>query len=207
MEAKLRYRKELQSGGVGANLGIKSQPKKKPANHKKDQPAPQSDKIGSQATTKVSSPKSESPESTQRSAEPRLDFIQRNIDGASNQKSRAHPPKKMTYKESIVDARHAPGEIPKSITNRKEEISREHQPPPEAKCPRGMRMMTDEEKNDAIAGLTERKEEIEATLGHAPLRIESPQLIRQKRILEQELGDIESSLAQLKKKFVFVPDD
>ena len=73
-------------------------------------------------------------------------------------------------------------------------------------CPPGMRLLSEEEKAIAIDDLTEQKQEIESTLGRAPLRIESPQLQRQQRMLEQQLIDIESSLEQLKKKYVFVPE-
>ncbi|KAH0794407.1 enkurin domain-containing protein 1 [Histomonas meleagridis] len=139
--------------------------------------------------------------------EPRINFVQRNIQSASQQKSRAKPDKPKGMKERIVNSKHAPGEIPKYLEQRKDEIKAKNAPPPDVKCPKGMRLLSDEEKQEAVLSLQQRKQEIEATLAKAPLRIESPQLLRNERQLRQELSEIESTLRHFKKKYVFVNED
>jgi hypothetical protein len=74
-------------------------------------------------------------------------------------------------------------------------------PRKESACPPGMRLLSEEEKLDSLKALGNCKEEIDETLGHAPLRIESQVLIK------QELQDIDRSMEQLKRKSVFVPDN
>lgn len=190
MEAKLRYQKELRSGGVKKTIGTKAQ-KKKPENQAPKQ------------INKVDITRSAPKEIPKAYGDPRIDFVQRNIEQASNQKSRAKVDKGPNRKERIVNQIHAPGEIP-HYSQRPAEIDKDCEP--ESICPPGMRLLSEEEKQQAIIDLTEQKEEIIATLAKAPLTIESPQMQRQQRMLEQQLTDIESSLEQLKKKYVFVPE-
>ena len=191
MEAKLRYQKELRSGSRNST---KSKLKKLDY--------PQNGKINKIDITH-SAPK----EITKAYGAPRIDFIQRNIEQASNQKSRAKGPKVINHKEKVVNRKHAPGEIPDYYSQRALDMEKSsHCYEDGSVCPPGMRLLSEEEKAIAIDDLTEQKQEIESTLGRAPLRIESPQLQRQQRMLEQQLIDIESSLEQLKKKYVFVPE-
>ncbi|OHS93813.1 TonB [Tritrichomonas foetus] len=194
MEAKLRYRKELQSAGVKKKTTIGAKPKKA-------DPKPPAEPINKIDITH-SAPK----EIPKAYGAPRIDFVQRNIDQAANQKSRAKVDKGPNRKERIVGRTHAPGEIPRYYTQRAYEMDSSKYESNEPQCPPGMRLLSEEEKEEAILDLTEQKLEIESTLGRAPLRIESPQLQRQQRMLEQQLKDIESSLEQLKKKYVFVPE-
>lgn len=204
MEARLRYQKELRSGGVTKNINAKTAQKKKvakpPTETKKKVEKPPPEPVNKVDITR-SAPK----EIPKAYGEPRIDFIQRNINQAANQKSRAKNDKTTTHKDKIINQKHAPGEIPHYYAKRSadtESINYED----EMACPPGMRLLSEEEKAQAIEDLTEQKKEIEATLGRSPLRIESPQMQRQQRMLEQELKDIESSLEQLKKKYVFVPE-
>ncbi|KAK8890908.1 hypothetical protein M9Y10_028108 [Tritrichomonas musculus] len=191
MEAKLRYQKELRSGSRNST---KSKLKKLDY--------PQNGKINKIDITH-SAPK----EIPKAYGAPRIDFIQRNIEQASNQKSRAKGPKVINHKEKVVNRKHAPGEIPDYYSQRALDMEKSsHCYEDGSVCPPGMRLLSEEEKAIAIDDLTEQKQEIESTLGRAPLRIESPQLQRQQRMLEQQLIDIESSLEQLKKKYVFVPE-
>ena len=189
MEAKLRYQKELRTS---KNSISKSKMKKL------DYP---------QRTTinKVDITHSAPKKIPNVYGEPRIDFIQRNIEQASNQKSRVKGAKPLNRKERIVNQKHAPGEIPYH-SQRSFGMDKSNCFEDGTVCPPGMRLMSDEEKAIAIDDLTDQKLEIESTLGRAPLRIESPQLLRQQRMLEQQLQDIESSLEQLKKKYVFVPE-
>jgi hypothetical protein len=133
--------------------------------------------------------------------------MQRNIAGASEQKSRAKPAHVPSPKEQAVAARHAPGEIPVYLSARKNVLRAANEPPPERDCPRGTRMLSEEEKEEAIALLTEQKEELMARLAKMPLRVETPTLIRDKKMMEVELDEIDKSIDQLKRKYVFVPID
>ena len=204
MEARLRYQKELRSGGVTKNINTKA-PKKKVAAKPPPEPKKKVEKPEPEPVNKVDITHSAPKEIPKAYGEPRIDFIQRNINQAANQKSRAKNDKTTTRKDKIINQKHAPGEIPRYSTKRAtdtESTSYED----EMVCPPGMRLLSEEEKAQAIEDLTEQKKEIESTLGRSPLRIESPQLLRQQRMLEQELKDIEASLEQLKKKYVFVPE-
>ena len=204
MEARLRYQKELRSGGVKKNINTKTQKKKleKPpqeAKKKVERPPPE-------PVNKVDITHSAPKEIPNAYGKPRIDFIQRNIDQAANQKSRAKNEKAQNRKEKIVNQMHAPGEIPHYYSKRATDADSTNYED-ELACPPGMRLLSEEEKAQAIEDLTEQKLEIESALGRAPLRIESPQMLRQQRMLEQELKDIQSSLEQLQKKYVFVPEE
>lgn len=192
MEAHLRFKRQMNSAAPFATEK-RTVPKKAPKPKHRAIPEPEPEPP-MKSPIKANKPK----------AEPRIDFIQRNIEEAADAKTRAHKPKPGPKK---YENAHKPGEIPKFITRRKEEIEAEHAPIPESKCPPGMRLLSDEEKMDAILNLKEQKEAIEAQLAKAPLRIESPQLLRQKRMLEQELTDIDASIDQLSRQYVFVPED
>ena len=192
MEAKLRYQKELRTGTC-------QHPNSK--NKLKKLDYPQNGKINKVDITH-SAPK----KIPNVYGEPRIDFIQRNIEQASNQKSRVKGIRPLNHKEKIVNQRHAPGEIPYQSSQQSLNKDKTIRYEDGTVCPPGMRLMSDEEKYIAIDDLTDQKQEIESTLGRAPLRIESPQMLRQQRMLEQQLQDIESSLEQLKKKYVFVPE-
>lgn len=188
MEAKLRYKRDLNSFGVQGSLGKKKTPPKRVVN-----------KVEKEVKKEPEPPVKLKPKS-----EPRIDFIQRNIQKASEQKSRQKLPK-----PSLPDysSNHKPGEIPKYIGSRKSEIRTEESHPSGVQIPKGMRLLSEEEKSEAISNLNEQKEQILSQLAHAPLKLESPQLIRQKRLLEAELNEIETSIQQLSKQYVFAPAD
>jgi hypothetical protein len=133
--------------------------------------------------------------------------VQRNISGACGQKSRAKPDHVPTYKELVVDTRHAPGEIPHFVGAHKAAMVSKSAVPQADGCPPGMRLLSEQEKQDSIQELTDQKEELTTKLARLPLTIESPTLLREKKLMEIELDEIEKSIDQLKKKFVFVPDD
>jgi SMC interacting uncharacterized protein involved in chromosome segregation len=82
-----------------------------------------------------------------------------------------------------------------------------NEPPPDHTCPRGTRMLTEEEKEESIAILSDQKEELLARLAKMPLTVETPTLVREKKMLEIELDEIDKSIDQLKRKYVFVPID
>jgi hypothetical protein len=189
MEAQLRYRKDLNSsvfGAAPAKLKKKkgSASKREPTENVQEQPASKPD------------PKRNR----------RIDFVKRNIDDAACSRNRQKVKPGVSRKEAVLNAVHEPGSIPKGVADRKREILAAKMPHKESDCPPGMRMLSEEEKLDSLEVLEHRKEEIEETLGHAPLRIESQSLIRQHRELEQELQDIDRSMDQLKRKYVFVPE-
>jgi hypothetical protein len=185
MEARLRYQQSVSSAAVKQKLGIES-PKR---------PSPKKT---------IPSPRAPAPEPEPRPppSPPRIDFVQRNIDSASDQKSRAKQPR--SPKEQAM---HSPGEVPRYIEARKATIAAENSPRPKSQCPPGMRLLSEEEKEEALRSLKEQKEELTARLGRMPLRIEGPTAIREERMLETELGDVERSIEQLSKKYVYVPDD
>ena len=200
MEARLRMKKEMGSGGVKKKMGVqKETPKHLP-------PAPEiSKKTTEKAEPPKPSPKAEAkPEKPK--APPRIDFIQRNIDQAAEQKSRAKK-NVATKKEKLIEQRHAPGEIPHYIEATKEKMRMAKEPAKESDCPPGMRLLSEEEKQEAIESLQEQKRDIESQLSKFSLRLESPTILREKRMLEAELDQIEQSIQQLGKKYVFVPDD
>jgi hypothetical protein len=182
MEAQLRYRKQLGSKAFGP------QPQAKPK----------------KAAARI--PLAENVQSVEQKPTPRIDFVQRNIDSAAGSKSRQKVKPSLSRKEVILNTCHPPGEIPEAIAQRKKAMIAAKNPPKEQCCPPGCRMLSDEEKLESLAALQSQKEEIEAVLGHAPLRIESQSLLRQQREMEQHLRDIEHSMDQLKKKYVFVPE-
>lgn len=192
MEAKLRYRSQLSSNGASACLYQEKKVVKKPKAKVTPQPK------------KIEEPKEEEPPkpSPKPKPKPRIDFIQRNIDEAAETKSRAHVPKP---KGKVIEPDHLPGEIPSYMDQVREELHSESHQSATIKCPKGTRVMTEEEKAIAIENLKAEKQEIETRLGKAPLHIESPQLLRNKKLLEQQLVEIDQSLAQLSKKYVFVP--
>jgi hypothetical protein len=137
---------------------------------------------------------------------PRIDFIQRNIDRASTSRSRQRIQPTVSKKELLVNAVHQRGEIPGYVAQRKEDMIREKNTPQEARCPPGMRLLTDGEKAESISNLSAQKDEIEQTLAHAPLVIESQSLLRKHREMEDQLREIDNSVEQLKRKYVFVPE-
>ena len=187
MEAYLRYKKDLDSSNIQGSLG-----KNKIKNQKK--------------TIKKNIEEIEEIEIEEKKEIkniPRIDFIQRNINMASKQSPRSKIKKN---EPEDFSKKHKPGIIPKYIEERKIDIKLENPPPPDVKCPKGMRILAQEEKQETLDNLINRKLEIESQLSRAPLRIESPQLLRHKKLLEQEVSDIEKSISQLSKKYVFVPE-
>ena len=184
MEAHLRYKAQLGSGGVAGSLGAKKAKKPKQIHKKEPEPEPEPEPPKPKPKTK-----------------PRIDFVQRNIDAAAETKSRAHQPKPQPRQ---YGGNHLPGEIPHYLDTRRETIKDD--PIQQVQCPKGTRLMTNEEKAEALADLRAEKEDIEAKLGRLPLRIESPQLIRQKKIMEDQLDEITQSIEQLSKKYVFIPE-
>lgn len=190
MEAHLRYKKQLNSGfGFQDSYKPKKIPKAK-------------------ANQKIEEKNENEPilEDTQeKKKQYRVDFVQRNIEDASYQKSRVPKPKQITRKEQIVDSVHEPGKIPNYIYEHKEKERMKHVKTPEMVCPKGKRLLTDEEKLEAIESLNAQKEEIEYQLSHAPLKIESPALLRNKKIMEDQLIEIEKSIESLNRRYVFVP--
>ena len=215
-------RREMASGGVKKNMGVKKDaPKAKGKAEPEPEPKMDRPRLGrGEAEAKPERPrlgraepenperprlgKAEKPEKPKQP--PRIDFIQRNIDEAAEQKSRAKQ-KVTTKKEKVIAQRHAPGEIPQYIESRKEAIRAEKEPPKKPDMPPGMRLLSEEEKQEAIENLMEQKKDIESQLAKFSLRLESPTILREKRVLEDELDQIEKSIEQLSKKFVFVPDD
>jgi hypothetical protein len=189
MEAQLRYRKDLNSSVFGAAPG---KPKKKKSLGTKREPT---ENVQEQPAS-----------SHDRKPTRRIDFVKRNIDDAAYSRNRQKVKPGVTRKEAVLNAVHEPGSIPRGVSDRKREILEAKMPRKESDCPPGMKMLSEEEKLESLEALGHRKEEIEETLGHAPLRIESQSLIRQHRELEQELQDIDRSIDQLKRKYVFVPE-
>jgi hypothetical protein len=191
LEAQLRYRKGLASDGIKATLGNENKAVRR---KKLTEPAPRPEKAPAQ------------PDIASAGA-PRIDFVKRNINGAGDQKSRAKPERVPSYKELIVENRHPPGEIPRYVGSHKASLVSKNVAPQPDRCPPGMRLLTDGEKQESIQELTDQKDEITAKLARLPLTIESPTLLREKKLMEVELDEIEKSIDQLKKKYVFVPDD
>lgn len=213
-------RREMASGGVKQKMGVKKdgprhvdpiKAKAKAEPEPEPEPKVARPRLGqAQPESKVERPrlgqqKQDKPEAKPKQP-PRIDFIQRNIEGAGEQKSRAKQ-KVASKKEKLIEQKHAPGEIPQYIESRKEAIRMEKEPPPKSDIPPGMRLLSEEEKLEAIESLTEQKKDIEAQLSKFSLRLESPTILREKRVLENELDQIEKSIEQLSKKYVFVPDD
>lgn len=194
MEAKLRYRSQLSSNGAAGCLY--QEKKTKPI--KKAKPVAPKPKPKEVEEEIVETPKPQ----PKPKPKPRIDFIQRNIDEAGETKSRAHVPKPQGKN---IEPDHLPGEIPSYMDQVREELRSENHQPSGVKCPKGTRLMSEEERQLAIENLKAEKQEIETRLGKAPLHIESPQLLRNKKLLEQQLADIDQSLAQLSKKYIFVP--
>jgi hypothetical protein len=186
----LRYRQALGSDGVKAKLGIGAKrPSPKPPGTSPRRPPP--DPAPPPEDPKPSPPR------------PRVDFVARNIAQASEPKGRAKPDPKPAEKAPA----HAPGEVPRYLEARKASLEAQGSPPPRGPCPPGTRLLDEDEKEEALQALRDEKEELVARLGRLPLSIESPSAIREKRMLEMELDTIENSIAQLSKKFVFVPID
>lgn len=189
MEAHLRYRKQLNSttfGKASTRRSIKRAPLQKVDEENREQ--------------------NDTHQKVERKHKPRIDFIQRNIDSAAKAPSRQKKVEPISRKQALIDNTHVPGAIPRYVSERNEQMEIERTTPREARCPPGMRLLSEQEKLDAISNLTSQKSEIERTLGHAPLRIESQAMQKQQRQMEQQLDEIERSLEQLNRKYVFVPE-
>lgn len=180
MEARKRFRGQLSGEGVQGALGG-SAPKRAPPKKKPEPEIPPVEFIV------------EKPKKKRAMVPPEV----------APDRNRQKLPKK-----TVPDYGHAHqlGARPAYMEQRKAEIAAKNKPPEESNCPPGMKELTQQEKAEALDSLRYQKEEIEATLAKAPLRIESPQLLRQKKDLEQQLSEIEHSIQQLQKKHVFVPE-
>lgn len=186
MEAHLRYLRDLNSTAF-SNSSVRKSTKKKTT-------APVSQIAAAAVEPRPST-----------AMQPRIDFVQRNIDSAAGSKSRLKKVEPITRKQTIVDAAHKPGAIPRYVSVHNRSVEVERTTPKEAKCPPGMRLMTDDEKVEGLAALRDRKLELEERLGHAPLSIESKTMQRQYREMEQQLNDVDASVEHLKRRYVFVP--
>jgi hypothetical protein len=189
MEAQMRFRKDMASCVFG---GKKAKPKPK--------------KVVKPPTPENAPPDAADESKSEKKNAPRVNFVRRNIDDAAYSRNRQKVVPAVSRKEAVLRAVHEPGEIPSAISQRKKDLIASKLPPKESDCPPGMRLLSEDEKVESLDALSHRKEEIEETLGHAPLRIESQTLIRQHRELEQELQDIDRSMDQLKRRYVFVPE-
>lgn len=136
---------------------------------------------------------------------PRVNFIQRNVAGASCTKSRQKVRGSVTRKERVLNSIHATGSIPRAVSQWRAEKLAERNASPEARCPPGMRLMSEDEKIESIASLNAQKEEIEESLARRPLRLESQTLMRRFKEMEDQLDEIDRGAEKLKKKYVFVP--
>jgi hypothetical protein len=195
MEAHLRYQRQLGSRvfpKAGPKLtGPKPLRKHKITENGENHPA--------EAQEEVVVPLSE------RSA-PRINFIQRNIQAAAASKSRQKVQRSVSKKELLVGATHQAGTIPRYVSERKEQMEKETNTPREAHPPPGMRLLSEDEKTAAMSNLGAQKDEIEQTLARAPLVIESQTLLRKHRQMEEQLKELDHSVDQLKRKYVFVPE-
>jgi hypothetical protein len=108
--------------------------------------------------------------------------------------------------KNFQETMHLPGEVPRYLDQRKVDIIAESQPPTPKGKP-GMRLMTEEEKLLALEDLNERRAELEEILCRLPLQVETPSMMREKNLIESELGEVDASISQLQKKFVYVPID
>jgi hypothetical protein len=105
----------------------------------------------------------------------------------------------------VLNSVHPPGSIPRAVSQWRADILAEKNIPAEAKCPPGMRLMSEDEKIESIAALNLQKEEIEENLARRPLNVESQTLMRKFKEMENQLDEIEQEAEKLKKKYVFVP--
>jgi hypothetical protein len=137
---------------------------------------------------------------------PRINFMQRNIEEARIARSRQKRREARSRKEILLNTKHEPGSIPNYVAVYREEMFIKKNTPKEARCPPGMRLMSEQEKSESIANLNAQKEEIEQILSRAPLIIERQKMVREHRELEQQLKDIEQSRDRLTRKYVFVPE-
>jgi hypothetical protein len=135
---------------------------------------------------------------------PRIDFIQRNIDHAAQTRSRQKVVPRLNRKEAILNTRHEPGVLPRYVRDQRESRFADAPVPEEVRCPPGTRLLTDGEKNEALAALRSRKEELEAAFARAPLRIETQSMQKRHTEMEAQLREIDDSIDKLNKTYVFV---
>jgi hypothetical protein len=195
MEAHLRYQKQLGSRvfpKAGPKLTGPRPLRKHKATENAENPPPE---IGEEPVVPLS----------ERST-PRINFIQRNIQTASVSKSRQKVQRSISKKEVVIGATHQAGAIPRYVSERKEQMEREKNTPREARPPAGMRLLSEDEKAKAMSNLGAQKDEIEQVLARAPLVIESQTLLRKHREMEEQLKELDHSVEQLKRKYVFVPE-
>jgi hypothetical protein len=135
----------------------------------------------------------------------RSTIVRRNIAGASRAKSRQKVRASASRREQVLSSIHAPGSIPRAVWQWRADMLAEKNTPPEARCPPGMRLMSEDEKTESIASLNAQREEIEEGLARRPLIVESQTLMRRFKEMEDQLDEIDQGAEKLKKKYVFVP--
>jgi hypothetical protein len=76
--------------------------------------------------------------------------------------------------------------------------------PEKVRCTPGTPLLTDGEKNEALAALRSRREELEAVFARAPLRIETQSMQKRRTEMEAQLREIDDFIDKLNKTYVFI---
>ena len=104
------------------------------------------------------------------------------------------------------------GEVPLYIQERKMEMlekkaKQQFEEERKKGCPKGMTLLSEEERVETLAVLQKNAAETSKTLSKMPLVVETPSLIKRKAVLEQKLHEIESAISVFSRKKVYVRED
>ena len=102
------------------------------------------------------------------------------------------------------------GRVPKYLRNRKEQAQREKEAEaaraPDPNCPKGMKLMPEEERVQTLEVLQNSREEAINQLAKMPFVLETPSAKRKHSELEMKLKEIEAALSLFNKQKVYIAD-
>ena len=102
------------------------------------------------------------------------------------------------------------GRVPKYLRNRKEQAQREKEAEaaraPDPNCPKGMKLMPEEERVQTLEVLETSREEAINQLAKMPFVLETPSAKRKHSELEMKLKEIEAALSLFNKQKVYIAD-
>ena len=102
------------------------------------------------------------------------------------------------------------GRVPKYLRNRKEQAQREKEAEaaraPDPNCPKGMKLMPEEERVQTLEVLQNSREEAINQLAKMPFVLETPSAKRKHAELEMKLKEIEAALSLFNKQKVYIAD-
>ena len=137
------------------------------------------------------------------------DFIKRNRRAAEDM----HAPITMTQRERSkkeATVHESFGKVPDYLRNRKAQMQRdkdeEARRAPDPNCPKGMKLMPEDERVQTLEVLKSSREEAINQLAKMPFILETPTAKRKHAELEMKLKEIEAALSLFSKQKVYIAD-